>query len=45
VRATAEGDENLMPCLIEAVDVRATLGEVCATVRDVFGGREEPRVI
>ena len=44
VRATADGDENLMPCLIEAVEVRATLG-VCATVWDVFGEREEPRVI
>ena len=37
VRSAASGSENLMPRFIEAVDARATLGEVCNVLRDVFG--------
>jgi methylmalonyl-CoA mutase N-terminal domain/subunit len=41
----ARGDANTMPLLIEAARARATLGEIVATLKDVFGGyREPPRV-
>ena len=37
VRAGAEGTENLMPRLIEAVKTGATIGEISDVMRDVFG--------
>src|SRR6185503_10365933 len=33
----ARGTENLMPLIIEAVDNDVTLGEVCHSLRSVFG--------
>ena len=33
----ARGSENLMPFILEALTARATLGEVCDTLRGVFG--------
>src|SRR5579859_8066217 len=41
LRKAAEGDENLMPHIYEAVKAYATLGEICDTLRDVFGVYEE----
>ncbi len=41
LRKAAEGQENLMPYLFEAVKAYATLGEVCDTLRAVFGIYEE----
>ncbi len=35
--AVAAGDGELMPAILEAVRADATLGEVCAALRDVFG--------
>jgi methylmalonyl-CoA mutase N-terminal domain/subunit len=37
VRHAAAANENLMPHLIDAVDARATLGEICDVLRGVFG--------
>jgi len=37
LRGAAEGDENVMPYIIDAVKVYATTGEVCDVLRDVFG--------
>jgi methylmalonyl-CoA mutase N-terminal domain/subunit len=37
LRAAAEGTANLMPKIIQAVRVYATLGEICDTLRQVFG--------
>ena len=37
LRAAAEGDENLMPAIIEAVHAYCTLGEISGTMREVFG--------
>ncbi len=37
LRQGAEGESNLVPLIIEAVKVYATLGEVCGVLRDVFG--------
>jgi methylmalonyl-CoA mutase, N-terminal domain len=33
----ARGDDNLMPLIIDAVKVYASVGEICNTLRDIFG--------
>ena len=38
----ATTDENLMPLIMNAIRRRATLGEVCDTLRSVFGEYERP---
>jgi len=42
LRKAATGRQNLMPPLIEAVKAYATVGEVCDTLKKVFGEYEEP---
>ncbi|PSQ29235.1 methylmalonyl-CoA mutase [Halobacteriales archaeon QS_9_68_17] len=37
LREAAEGDENVMPYIVDAVKAYATVGEVCNVLRDVFG--------
>jgi methylmalonyl-CoA mutase N-terminal domain/subunit len=37
----AEGSENTMPYLLDAVRAYATLGEICNALRDVFGSYQE----
>jgi methylmalonyl-CoA mutase N-terminal domain/subunit len=37
LRKLAQTDENLMPAIINAVSVYATLGEICGILREVFG--------
>ena len=44
LRKAAQGAENLMPHIYEAVKSYATLGEICAALRDVFGTYEEVAV-
>jgi methylmalonyl-CoA mutase N-terminal domain/subunit len=41
LRNAAEGAENLMPHIYEAVKAYATLGEICDALRTVFGAYEE----
>jgi methylmalonyl-CoA mutase, N-terminal domain len=41
VRESARGDENTMPYILDAVRARATLGEICEALRDVFGSYQE----
>ncbi len=41
VRAAAQGDENMMPLLIEAVEAYATIGEICDVLREEWGEYEE----
>jgi len=41
LRAAAKGSENLMPFIFDAVKAYATLGEICDTMREVFGTFEE----
>ena len=41
LRRTAADTGNLMPPLLEAVRAHATLGEMCAALRDVWGEYEE----
>ena len=40
--AAAQGTENLMPYLLDAVRAYATLGEITDVLREVFGEYEEP---
>ena len=44
LRKAAEGDENLMPYILDCVHDYATLGETCQVLRDVFGEYEEPAI-
>jgi methylmalonyl-CoA mutase, N-terminal domain len=37
LRAAAEGDQNLMPAISDAVHAYCTLGEISGTMREVFG--------
>jgi methylmalonyl-CoA mutase N-terminal domain/subunit len=45
LRRAAEGGENLMPPMIEAVKTYATLGEICDVLRDVFGEYRQSAVL
>ena len=44
LRKAAEGDENLMPYILDCVHSYATLGETCQVLRDVFGEYDEPAI-
>jgi methylmalonyl-CoA mutase N-terminal domain/subunit len=37
LKAAAETDDSLMPCILDAVEHYATLGEICDVMRQVFG--------
>ena len=41
----AAGTENLLPCFLEAVRAYATIGEICDTLRRVFGVHQERVVL
>jgi methylmalonyl-CoA mutase N-terminal domain/subunit len=41
----AEGDANLMPLILDAVRVYASGGEICNTLRSVFGEYKEHIVV
>lgn len=45
LRAAAEGSENTMPLILDAVRVYATTGEICRTLGAVFGGWQERSVL
>jgi methylmalonyl-CoA mutase N-terminal domain/subunit len=44
LRRVAEGTENTMPAIIEAVKTYASLGEIMDVFRTVFGEYMEPAV-
>jgi len=44
LRKAAQGTENLMPHIYDAVKAYATLGEICDSLRDVFGTHEEASI-
>jgi len=44
LRKAAQGTENLMPHIYAAVKAHATLGEICDSLREVFGVHEEVSV-
>jgi methylmalonyl-CoA mutase N-terminal domain/subunit len=37
LREAAMGDDNLMPLILDAVRAQVTVGEICGTLREVFG--------
>ena len=41
LRRSAEGRENTMPSILDAVRAYATLGEICEALRGVFGVYQE----
>jgi len=43
-RAAEKEDENLMPHILQAVKEYATLGEICDTLREVFGEYKPPSI-
>jgi methylmalonyl-CoA mutase N-terminal domain/subunit len=45
VRKASEGTHNLMPPIIEAVKAKATVGEICHTLREVFGEYKAPQAL
>jgi len=45
VKRAAQGTENIMPSIIEAVKARATVGEICQVLRDVFGEYRPPEAL
>jgi methylmalonyl-CoA mutase N-terminal domain/subunit len=42
LRAACEGDENVMPRLVAAAHARATIGEMCDVLRQVWGAYRDP---
>jgi methylmalonyl-CoA mutase N-terminal domain/subunit len=45
LKKAAQGDENLLPHFLACVRAYATLGEVCDTLRGVYGEYRAPRTI
>ncbi len=44
LRKAAEGDENLMPFILDCIHSYATLGETCDVLREVFGEYKEQAI-
>ena len=42
VAEAARGSENMMPSISEAVKAYASIGEICAVLREHFGSYQEP---
>jgi methylmalonyl-CoA mutase N-terminal domain/subunit len=45
VEQAQSDDINLLPKTIELVKARATLGEICSALRDVWGSYDEPMIV
>jgi methylmalonyl-CoA mutase, N-terminal domain len=45
LRDAAGADADLMPVILDAVRAESTLGEICGTMRDVFGDYQPPTSI
>jgi methylmalonyl-CoA mutase N-terminal domain/subunit len=45
LKSAAQGHENLLPLIICAVEVEATVGEISDTLRDVFGEHQEKLIL
>ncbi|MGO8668632.1 MAG: methylmalonyl-CoA mutase family protein, partial [Desulfobaccales bacterium] len=45
LKTAAQGADNLMPPILNAVKALATLGEICNTLREVFGEYEAPALV
>ena len=45
LRETSEGHGNTMPAILEAVRAYATVGEICGTMKNVFGSYVEANIL
>lgn len=45
LKTAAEGNDNLMPFIVDAVKNYASIGEICNTMREVFGEYKEHVII
>jgi methylmalonyl-CoA mutase N-terminal domain/subunit len=45
LKIAAHGSENLLPYILSAVEVEATVGEIADTLRDVFGEHQERLIL
>ncbi|RLC49890.1 MAG: methylmalonyl-CoA mutase [Candidatus Cloacimonadota bacterium] len=45
IRKAAQGDDHLMPLIVEAVKEYATLGEICGVLREEFGEYQESVIL
>jgi methylmalonyl-CoA mutase N-terminal domain/subunit len=45
LKVAAAGEANLMPLLIDAVEAKASVGEISDALREVFGEYKEPVVV
>lgn len=45
LKEAAQGEENLMPVILECVEAYSTLGEICDALREVFGEYKPAAVI
>jgi methylmalonyl-CoA mutase N-terminal domain/subunit len=45
LKTAAQGSDNLMPFILQAVKALASLGEICDTLREVFGEYEAPALV
>ena len=45
LNATARGEDNLLPAILDAVRAYATLGEICGELRKVWGEYRPPTVV
>ena len=45
LKKAAESEENLFPFILEAVKSYATVGEICATLKEIFGEYREPVIL
>jgi len=45
LQEAASCGENVMPYLIEAVKAKATVGEICSALREIYGAYREPVVL
>jgi len=45
LRNAARGTDNLMPPILDAVRVYATLGDICSVLRDEFGEYQSPNTL
>jgi methylmalonyl-CoA mutase N-terminal domain/subunit len=45
LKRAAAGNENTMPCIIDAVKAYCTLGEICDALRSIFGSYTEVSVV
>ena len=45
IRKAAEGDDNLLPLILNSVRSYASVGEICTVLREVFGEHKENVVL